>query len=121
MVWFRAREEKNWDGRCYSRSWQRSPRLVVGRRHPFSKLEWQKLRERNEALDCRVYARAAAWIAGIDRFREKHWKRLEEELGVGGDFGRGAPDEASQTGTGNRGKPSRRRRRRVVRSKWMMR
>jgi phage terminase large subunit GpA-like protein len=29
----------------------------------FARLEWQKLRERNEALDTRVYARAAAWIA----------------------------------------------------------
>jgi phage terminase large subunit GpA-like protein len=24
------------------------------------------MRERNEALDCRLYARAAAWIAGAD-------------------------------------------------------
>jgi phage terminase large subunit GpA-like protein len=34
----------------------------------FARLEWQKLRERNEALDTRVYARAAAWIAGLDRW-----------------------------------------------------
>ncbi|TKZ20801.1 phage terminase large subunit family protein [Shimia litoralis] len=46
----------------------------------FSKLEWQKLRERNEALDCRVYARAAAWIAGADRWSEKEWHVLEEDL-----------------------------------------
>ena len=32
---------------------------------------------RNEALDCRVYARAAASIYGIDRFTEKHWRELE--------------------------------------------
>ena len=46
-------------------------------------LEWQKIRERNEALDCRVYARAAAWIAGIDRWTEHKWAQLEEDLGVG--------------------------------------
>jgi phage terminase large subunit GpA-like protein len=32
---------------------------------------------RNEALDCRVYARAAAAIYGIDRFTERHWRELE--------------------------------------------
>ncbi|TAN61234.1 MAG: phage terminase large subunit family protein, partial [Magnetospirillum sp.] len=44
--------------------------VTVKNRRGFSKLEWQKLRERNEALDCRVYARAAAWIAGADRWPE---------------------------------------------------
>ena len=34
--------------------------VTVKTKRGFSKLEWQKLRERNEALDCRVYARAAA-------------------------------------------------------------
>jgi len=42
--------------------------------------EWEKTRERNEALDCRVYARAAATIYGIDRFQEKHWLALEDHL-----------------------------------------
>ena len=32
--------------------------VTVRNRQGFSKLEWQKMRERNEALDCRVYARA---------------------------------------------------------------
>jgi phage terminase large subunit GpA-like protein len=31
-------------------------KLVKG----YRRLEWQKMRERNEALDCRVYPRAAA-------------------------------------------------------------
>ncbi|MBE7542253.1 MAG: phage terminase large subunit family protein [Solibacteraceae bacterium] len=38
---------------------------------------------RNEALDCRVYARAAAAIYGIDRFRERHrrnWRRHWRQL-----------------------------------------
>jgi phage terminase large subunit GpA-like protein len=42
---------------------------------------WQKLRERNEALDCRVYARAAAWILGADRWTEARWVDLEAQLG----------------------------------------
>lgn len=32
---------------------------------------------RNEALDCRVYAMAAASIFGVDRFRESDWERLD--------------------------------------------
>ena len=51
----------------------------------FARLEWQKLRERNEALDTRVYARAAAWIAGADRWSEARWADLEAQLGAGGD------------------------------------
>lgn len=38
------------------------------------------MRERNEALDCRVYARAAAGRIGIDRFQEKHWAELERRV-----------------------------------------
>ena len=49
-------------------------KIVKGyRRH-----EWQKMRERNEALDCRVYARAAAARIGVDRFQPLHWQRIEE-------------------------------------------
>ena len=43
---------------------------------------WEKDPTRNnEALDCRVYARAAASIYGLDRFAERHWLQLEEVLG----------------------------------------
>jgi phage terminase large subunit GpA-like protein len=49
----------------------------------FARLEWQKLRERNEALDTRVYARAAAWIAGLDRWSEERWAEAEREVNVG--------------------------------------
>ena len=53
-------------------------KIVKGyRRH-----QWQKMRERNEALDCRVYARAAASRVGIDRYQEKHWRATEERLGL---------------------------------------
>jgi phage terminase large subunit GpA-like protein len=40
------------------------------------------MRERNEALDARVYARAAAWILGADRFDERMWRQLEKQAGV---------------------------------------
>jgi phage terminase large subunit GpA-like protein len=56
--------------------------VTVRTRRGFSKLEWQKLRERNEALDLRVYARAAAWIAGADRWPEARWADLEAQLGA---------------------------------------
>jgi len=39
--------------------------------------EWVKDRERNEALDCRIYNRAAASMAGLDRFREREPEVVE--------------------------------------------
>jgi len=54
--------------------------VTVAVRRSVSKLEWRKLRERNEALDLRVYARAAAWIAGADRWPEARWADLEGQL-----------------------------------------
>jgi phage terminase large subunit GpA-like protein len=44
----------------------------------YRKQEWQKVRDRNEALDCRIYARAAAAICGIDRFTDQDWQNLVE-------------------------------------------
>lgn len=52
------------------------------RRTGRTKQEWQQTRPRNEALDCRVYARAAAWDKGLDRMQDRHWKILEDQLGV---------------------------------------
>jgi phage terminase large subunit GpA-like protein len=46
----------------------------------YRRAEWQKTRERNEALDCRVYARAAAAVCGMDRFTDAHWQTLEQQL-----------------------------------------
>ena len=52
-------------------------RIVKG----FPRGSWEKEPgRRNEALDCRVYARAAAAIVGLDRFEERHWRRMEEAL-----------------------------------------
>ncbi len=55
--------------------------VTVKDRRGFPHREWRKLRERNEALDCRVYARAAASAVGIDRFTEVIWQKLERALG----------------------------------------
>jgi len=54
------------------------PRVVKG----YRKLEWVKTRERNEALDTFVLARAAAAQFGMDRFSARHWKALEEQIGL---------------------------------------
>jgi phage terminase large subunit GpA-like protein len=56
--------------------------VTVKTKRGFARLEWQKLRERNEALDTRVYARAAAWIAGLDRWSEDRWAEAEREVRV---------------------------------------
>ena len=66
--------------------------VTVKNKRGFAKLEWQKMRERNEALDCRVYARAAAWIAGADRWSDAKWQELERQLVV--DTGTSAQDAA---------------------------
>lgn len=55
------------------------PRLVKG----FRRYQWEKVYTRNEALDCRVYARAAAFLLGIDKFDamiQNRWDELETEL-----------------------------------------
>ena len=56
--------------------------VTVRNKRGFGHQEWQKMRERNEALDCRVYARAAAWILGADRWDEATWRSLEAQAGV---------------------------------------
>lgn len=48
----------------------------------FRKYEWKKHYERNEPLDCRVYARAAAHIVGLDRFTPASWKKIRESLSL---------------------------------------
>jgi phage terminase large subunit GpA-like protein len=96
--------------------------LVTRRdRNGFAHREWQKLRERNEALDCYVYARAAAAAAGLDRFEERHWRELEKQLG--GTPASALSDSTTQTFDASlqagpaRSKPQTARR--VVRSRWM--
>ena len=85
--------------------------ITVKSKRGFTKLEWQKLRERNEALDCRVYARAAAWIAGADRWSDARWSELERQLAV--DVSGSAGDAPVKSSP----RPSARRR--TVRSSYM--
>ena len=63
-------------------------------RNGFPIREWQKMRERNEALDCYVYARAAAAASGLDRFEDRHWRELEKQLGI---VSPDPPDVSDQT------------------------
>jgi len=56
--------------------------VTIRNKRGYARQEWQKMRERNEALDTRIYARAAAWILGADRFDERMWRQLEKQAGV---------------------------------------
>ena len=76
--------------------------VTVRNRQGFSKIEWQQLRPRNEALDCRVYARAAAWLLGVDRWDDARWAELEAQHVV-------ADDEPPPT-TGRLERPARKKR-----------
>lgn len=51
--------------------------VTVRDKRGFTRQEWQKLRERNEALDCAVYARAALWLQGADKRGERFWDQLQ--------------------------------------------
>jgi phage terminase large subunit GpA-like protein len=55
-----------------------SKRTVKG----FSRYEWVKDRDRNEALDLHVYNRSAAAMIGLDRFSPGQWD--QEVLNIGG-------------------------------------
>jgi phage terminase large subunit GpA-like protein len=65
--------------------------IVRSRRGWAVRTEWRQLRPRNEALDMRVYARAAVWLAGADRWPESYWRDLEQQLGLEGEDGAPAP------------------------------
>ena len=95
--------------------------LVTRRdRNGFAIREWQKMRERNEALDCYVYARAAATASGLDRFEDRHWRELERQLGLSPpETINEQPAEATESGglvvSGANQRPARR----LIRSRWL--
>ena len=90
-------------------------RRVIRIHKGFPRASWEKDPARqNEALDCRVYARAGAAIYGIDRFQERQWKRLEEALG-----GKAGPEPSGTKDAVSDGAPRSAGRRRVIRSNWM--
>jgi phage terminase large subunit GpA-like protein len=49
-------------------------------RRGYNRFEWIKTRPRNEALDCRIYARAGAALVGADRWSDARW--AEEHGGL---------------------------------------
>ena len=53
---------------------------LVKNKKGYSSYEWVKVFERNEALDLRCYARAAAYIVGIDRFKEETWEKIKAQI-----------------------------------------
>ena len=81
------------------------------------------MRERNEALDCYVYARAAAAAAGLDRFEERHWRELERQLGMERPPDDSPPLEPMQpdeaTHSGGLSVSATPIRRRVIKSRWL--
>jgi phage terminase large subunit GpA-like protein len=56
--------------------------VTVVKRGGYTALEWQKTRDRNEALDTAVYSHAAALAVGMDRFSPRKWAEIEAALGV---------------------------------------
>jgi phage terminase large subunit GpA-like protein len=74
---------------------------------------------RNEALDARVYSRAAASIYGIDRFAERHWRELETPFESARESATASAADAplAEAGNGNaqRGLPGRR----IIRSRFL--
>jgi phage terminase large subunit GpA-like protein len=56
--------------------------IIKKDRKGFTKYEWVKERDRNEALDLKVYNRALAAIIGIDRFRSSDWERYRIKVNL---------------------------------------
>lgn len=66
-------DEDYFQGLC---SEQQVTKIVDG----YDTLAWKKVRERNEPLDCRAYALAAALSLGLDRMQPHKWERLEQKV-----------------------------------------
>lgn len=47
----------------------------------FKRYQWVKEYDRNEPLDCRVYARAAAAVVGIERWEDQHYDQMVASYG----------------------------------------
>ena len=69
-------------GEDYFRQLTAEQLIPVRDRRGFVRLEWSLIPGReNHVLDCRVLARAAAAVAGLDRFSENDWRALERAVG----------------------------------------
>lgn len=84
--------------------------IPVKDRRGFIRLEWSLIPGReNHVLDCRVLARAAAAVAGLDRFSESDWQTLERGVGQDPDASLPAATDAPPTTTQRNPSPSPRR------------
>lgn len=55
--------------------------IVARTVHGLRRYSWEKVYERNEALDCNVYAYAAAALLGLQRWTPERWTQAFEALG----------------------------------------
>lgn len=85
-------------------------RMVKG----YAKRQWQKTRERNESLDCRIYARAAAIALGVDQWPESKWRKISESLTKNSN-----PATPAKVDADNSKSLSKKKRQRVSRSSFM--
>lgn len=53
---------------------------IIRMRNGGFRREWHKTRDRNEALDNAVYARAVTYALGLDRWTDKQWQTARGEL-----------------------------------------
>ena len=74
----------------------------------YPKWQWEKVRDRNEALDCRNYNRAAFLYLKLDRWADSRW--AAEIKSIHG----ASPEQSTSTQPTGRS-----RRRRTVRSSYM--
>lgn len=49
--------------------------IVKENKRGFKTAQWVKKYKRNEPLDCRVYARAAAYVVGMDMWSDEKWNK----------------------------------------------
>lgn len=55
--------------------------LPIKTRRGFTRLEWSLIPgRRNDVLDARVYARAAAFVVGVDKWSDGDWRRIEKAI-----------------------------------------
>lgn len=69
----------------YAEEWFRqltAEQITVKVVRGFRKTQWEKTRERNEALDLHVYNRAAAAQIGVDRWEPRRWDQIRASLTV---------------------------------------
>jgi phage terminase large subunit GpA-like protein len=72
------------DGYCHFPEYDRhyfkmltaEDQVMLVNKKGYETFEWKKKFERNEALDIRCYARAAAYVLGIDRFKDQHFNKI---------------------------------------------